>query len=184
RGGAPAADRPLPRAGAHARGIPRLRAAAGADVRGGIAGGCDAGALRRNPAGRRDRPRLGAGDGGVGRGGGPARARRGPADGGRSAPGLAEVRQMVDEASQVRAYSRQLEQKSRELEATTAEALRARAHLLDLTHDSVVVRDLHDRITFWNRGAETLYGWTQDEAIGQGAHHLLQMIFPAPLAAI
>src|SRR5215468_10796995 len=90
--------------------------------------------------------------------------------------GLAEVLQMVDEASQVRAYSRQLEQQSRELEATTAEALRARAHLLDLTHDSVVVRDLHDRITFWNRGAETLYGWTQAEAIGQGAHHLLQTI--------
>src|SRR5262245_56997580 len=116
---------------------------------------------------------------------GSASARVTAAPVGRADPrGVPAVLQMVDEASQVRAYSRQLEQKSRELEATTAEALRARAHLLDLTHDSVVVRDLHDRITFWNRGAETLYGWTQDEAIGQGAHHLLQTILPAPLAAI
>src|SRR4030095_325456 len=43
------------------------------------------------------------------------------------------------------------------------EILRERANLLDLTHDTVFVRDINDVITFWNRGAEKLYGWTRDE---------------------
>jgi len=38
------------------------------------------------------------------------------------------------------------------------EILRERANLLDLTHDTVFVRDINDVITFWNRGAEKLYG--------------------------
>jgi two-component system, LuxR family, sensor kinase FixL len=64
------------------------------------------------------------------------------------------------------------------------EILRERANLLDLTHDTVFVRDINDVITFWNRGAEKLYGWTRDEAVGQVSHHLTQTIFPAPLEEI
>jgi len=64
------------------------------------------------------------------------------------------------------------------------EALRERASLLDLTHDTVFVRDMHDVITYWNRGAEELYGWTSEEAIGQVTHQLTRTIFPAPLEAI
>ncbi|MGH7871138.1 MAG: ATP-binding protein [Candidatus Binatia bacterium] len=64
------------------------------------------------------------------------------------------------------------------------EALRERANLLDLTHDTVFVRDNNDVITFWNRGAEKLYGWTKDEAIGQVSHRLMQTIFPMPLEEI
>jgi len=64
------------------------------------------------------------------------------------------------------------------------EVLRERANLLDLTHDTVFVRDINDVITFWNRGAEKLYGWTRDEAVGQVSHHLTQTIFPAPLEEI
>ena len=62
--------------------------------------------------------------------------------------------------------------------------LRERANLLDLTHDTVFVRDVNDVITFWNRGAERLYGWTREEAVGQVSHHLMQTIFPAPLEKI
>jgi len=64
------------------------------------------------------------------------------------------------------------------------EALREKANLLDLTHDTVFVRDANDVITFWNRGAEELYGWTRDEAVGRVSHHLMQTIFPAPLEKI
>jgi len=64
------------------------------------------------------------------------------------------------------------------------EGLRERASLLDLTHDTVFVRDMHDVITYWNRGAEELYGWTSTEAIGRVTHQLTQTIFPAPLEAI
>jgi PAS domain S-box-containing protein len=64
------------------------------------------------------------------------------------------------------------------------EVLRERANLLDLTHDTVFVRDINDVITFWNRGAEKLYGWTRDEAVGQVSHCLMQTNFPAPLEEI
>jgi PAS domain S-box-containing protein len=64
------------------------------------------------------------------------------------------------------------------------EELRERANLLDLTHDTIFVRDMSDAITYWNRGAEELYGWTKEEAIGQVSHQLMQTLFPAPLDAI
>src|SRR5262245_53810380 len=45
------------------------------------------------------------------------------------------------------------------------EALQERANLLDLTHDTVFVRDMSDVVTYWNRGAEELYGWSREEAL-------------------
>jgi PAS domain S-box-containing protein len=62
--------------------------------------------------------------------------------------------------------------------------LREQARLLDLTHDTVFVRDMRDVITYWNRGAEALYGWRRDEAVGQISHQLTRTIFPAPLDEI
>lgn len=58
-------------------------------------------------------------------------------------------------------------------QANTA-ILRERLELLDLTHDAIVVYDMNDRITFWNQGAEKLYGWTAAQAIGQPIHELTQ----------
>jgi len=55
------------------------------------------------------------------------------------------------------------------------------ASLLNLTHDTIFVRDMNDVITYWNRGAEELYGWTPDEAIGKRSHDLLGTVFPAPI---
>jgi PAS domain S-box-containing protein len=68
--------------------------------------------------------------------------------------------------------------------AQAEEALSERARLLDLTHDTVFVRDMIDVITYWNRGAEELYGWTREEALDKVSHELTQTIFPAPLAEI
>jgi PAS domain S-box-containing protein len=64
------------------------------------------------------------------------------------------------------------------------EALRIQASLLNLTHDTVFVRDMNDVITYWNRGAEELYGWKEEEAIGQVTHQFTKTIFPAPLEQI
>lgn len=64
------------------------------------------------------------------------------------------------------------------------EGLREKARLLDLTHDTVFVRDMNDVITYWNRGAEELYGWTSDQATGNVTHELLQTTFPEPLDAV
>lgn len=57
---------------------------------------------------------------------------------------------------------------------------RAQARLLDLTHDTVFVRDQNEVITYWNHAAETLYGWKQEEAIGRVADELLRTLFPLP----
>ena len=40
----------------------------------------------------------------------------------------------------------------------SAEGLRQQANLLNLTHDTIFVRDMDNVITYWNRGAEELYG--------------------------
>jgi PAS domain S-box-containing protein len=58
------------------------------------------------------------------------------------------------------------------------------ASLLNLTHDTIFVRDMSDVITYWNRGAQELYGWTEQEAIGKRAHELLHTVFPAPFEEI
>ena len=53
------------------------------------------------------------------------------------------------------------------------------ASLLNLTHDTIFVRDMNDVITYWNRGAQELYGWSAEEVIGKRAHDLLKTIFSA-----
>jgi PAS domain S-box-containing protein len=58
------------------------------------------------------------------------------------------------------------------------------ASLLNLTHDTIFVRDMSDAITYWNREAQELFGWTAEEAIGKQAHELLQSVFPAPIEEI
>jgi len=62
--------------------------------------------------------------------------------------------------------------------------LRERARLLDLTHDTIFSRDTNDTISYWNLGAEKLYGWRADEAIGKNSHQLMRTIFPEPLDSI
>ena len=77
--------------------------------------------------------------------------------------------------------TRQLEALNTELERRVAERteeLRTRADLLDLATEAILVRDLEGQIIFWSTGAETLYGWTREEALGQDMHKLLHTIFP------
>ncbi|NLS03390.1 PAS domain S-box protein [Rhizobium sp. P32RR-XVIII] len=62
--------------------------------------------------------------------------------------------------------------------------LSEQAGLLDLSHDTIFVRDMNDVITYWNRGAEELYGWKKEEAVGKVTHQLMQTVFPAPLEEI
>jgi PAS domain-containing protein len=39
---------------------------------------------------------------------------------------------------------------------------------------------MNDVITYWNLGAQELYGWAAEQAIGKHADELLQTVFPAP----
>jgi PAS domain S-box-containing protein len=62
--------------------------------------------------------------------------------------------------------------------------LSEKARLLDLSNDAIIVRDLEGRITLWNKGAEKLFGWTCEEALGQNLQLLLKPEFPRPLVEI
>ncbi len=53
------------------------------------------------------------------------------------------------------------------------ERIREQAALLDQATDAILVSDLQDRIRFWNRGAQRLYGWAAVEAVGRVAHEFL-----------
>ena len=70
-----------------------------------------------------------------------------------------------------------------ELEKEVAERTQ-QASLLNLTHDTIFVRDMSDIITYWNRGAEELYGWPAQEAVGKHSQQLLQAEFPIPLEEV
>jgi len=47
------------------------------------------------------------------------------------------------------------------------ERIAEQAALLDKARDAILVRDLQGQILFWNSGAERMYGWTREEAIGR-----------------
>ena len=58
------------------------------------------------------------------------------------------------------------------------------AQLLDLAHDTIMTLDLNWVITFWNQGAEKMYGWSKNEALGKESYILLKTQFPHPLDEI
>lgn len=51
--------------------------------------------------------------------------------------------------------------------------IREQAMLLDNARDAILVRDLEDRIVYWNKGAEQLYGWAAEEVLGGNAQDIL-----------
>ncbi len=53
------------------------------------------------------------------------------------------------------------------------DTLRQQASLLDKANDAILVRDLDHTITYWNKSAENLYGWTAEEAVGRKISELL-----------
>ncbi len=58
------------------------------------------------------------------------------------------------------------------------------AELLDLVTDAAFICDPDVKITYWNRAAEHMYGWKQEEAIGQHASRMLQTQFPIPFSEV
>lgn len=61
---------------------------------------------------------------------------------------------------------------------------RWQATLLDATHDALVAHDETGRILFWNQGATSLYGWTEQEVLGKSLHMLLGTSPSLPFAEI
>jgi PAS domain S-box-containing protein len=82
-----------------------------------------------------------------------------------------------------RRFEQQLLQSRDELQKEVA-VRSQQASLLNLTHDTIFVRDMSETITYWNRGAQELYGWTEEQAMGKHSHELLQTDFPIPIAEV
>ena len=74
--------------------------------------------------------------------------------------------------------------RARDRLATEVTERTQQASLLNLTHDTIFVRDMNDVISYWNRGAQELYGWTAEEAIGKRSPQLLKTVYPGPIAEI
>jgi len=72
------------------------------------------------------------------------------------------IRRALDEADE------------RIIKTAAEERVREQADLLDLTHDAILVRNMNDRIVYWNAGAERLFGWSAEQAVGQDFAGLLQ----------
>ena len=64
------------------------------------------------------------------------------------------------------------------------QTVRLQSRLIELAHDAIIVRDSTSTIVSWNRGAEELYGWTAQEAIGNITHTLLKTCFPESREAL
>ncbi len=60
--------------------------------------------------------------------------------------------------------------------------IQEQAALLDVATDAIMVRGLDDKILFWNKGAENLYGWTKAEALNKTAHQLFSRTSPTELS--
>jgi PAS domain S-box-containing protein len=56
----------------------------------------------------------------------------------------------------------------------TQQKIREQAALLDVATDAIFVRDINDKILFWNQAAQSLYGWRKEEAIGKNTQELWQ----------
>lgn len=51
--------------------------------------------------------------------------------------------------------------------------LREQAELLDKAQDAIFVRNLNRQVTYWNHGAERLYGWTREEVQGRRVSEII-----------
>jgi len=67
--------------------------------------------------------------------------------------------------------------------APSAGAARA-ADLLSLSYEPMFIWRLDGAIESWNAGAERLYGFSADEAVGRVSHTLLKTSFPVELAEL
>lgn len=62
--------------------------------------------------------------------------------------------------------------------------IRLQTELINLARDAILVLDPISRVLSWNRGAEELYGWTAQQALGRITHTLLKTGFPTSRSAL
>ncbi|MGA7926982.1 MAG: DUF4118 domain-containing protein [Candidatus Sulfotelmatobacter sp.] len=102
----------------------------------------------------------------------------------RSEREVAERRRIEDELRKShQELEHRVKERTAELEHNVAE-IREKVALLDLANDAILVKTADGKISYWNRGAERLYGWTMSEALGHSPAELLRSEYPIPLQEI
>lgn len=109
-----------------------------------------------------------------------------------SAVSIPSPEQLTHEVEERRRAEEQVGQLNAELEnrvrERTLQLETANAHLAEFTaaldKTETIIQELDGTILYWNSGAETLYGWSRAEALGQKSHELLESELPRPLAEI
>jgi PAS domain S-box-containing protein len=88
------------------------------------------------------------------------------------------ISQLVAETTQRTAQARQreAERQAREL-IEKNQAIHFQASLLEAVEQAVIATDLEGKIIYWNRFAETMYGWPAAEVLGQ---NIVQILMPKP----
>jgi PAS domain S-box-containing protein len=100
---------------------------------------------------------------------------------------LQALSQQVVAQLEVRRTAQKLAQTNKDLESEIVERkrielkLREQAQLLEISHDAIIVRNLEGKILFWNKGAEQIYGYSREDALGKITHTLLETQFPVSL---
>jgi len=90
-----------------------------------------------------------------------------------------------DEMLAIAAIRDASEQRRAERErAQQVEQIRLQTELIERSHDAILVCDPVGRVILWNQGAQELYGWTQEEALGRVTHSLLKTSFPTSRAGV
>jgi len=84
--------------------------------------------------------------------------------------------QLVAELAQMRQRIAELEAAETERRQAEREIEERRMYLeavLGAVPDAIVTLDAHHRIVEWNPGAERLFGYSQQEVVGQNIDHLI-----------
>jgi len=93
-------------------------------------------------------------------------------------------KQLLSESESAKERLEELvKERTQELEQNTAQ-LAYQAKLLDLANDAIFIRNAADKISYWNEGAERLYGWASGEVLNRSVHEILRTEFPVPLSEI
>ena len=82
----------------------------------------------------------------------------------------------------VTAIHRSIRDSQEQRKRTQAEQqVREQADLLNKASDAIIVTDLADKITFWNKGAERISGWAAAEVIGKRPEEVLGVGYHAKI---
>jgi PAS domain S-box-containing protein len=83
----------------------------------------------------------------------------------------------IEQAGYANLYGQDITERKR-----AEDAFRQQADLLDIA--PLFVRDIDHRVVHWGRGAQRLFGYTAEEAVGRICYDLLRTEFPSPASEI